>query len=71
MCSNQLSSAKAAAERTGRPIIRSQSAGDLGDSPEPGPRHGSASPSKRSSAETFSSKDVRNSPILLDKSTLD
>ena len=50
----------AAADRTGRPIIRSQSAGDLGDSPEPGARHGSASPSKRStlSTGTFNGNDV-------------
>lgn len=60
VCSNQHSATKAAAERTGRPIFRSQSAGDLGDSPEPGVRHGSASPSKRStlSAGTFNGDDV-------------
>ena len=60
VCSNQHSAAKAAAERTGRPIFRSQSAGDLGDSPEPGVRHGSASPSKRStlSAGTINGDDV-------------
>ena len=60
VCSNQHSAAKAAADRTGRPIIRSQSAGDLGDSPEPGARPGSASPSKRNtlSAGTFNGNDV-------------
>lgn len=66
-CSNQHSTAKAAAERTGRPIVRSQSAGDLSESPEPVPRHGSESPSKHSaiSAGVYSNEDVRNSSSMM------
>ena len=51
---NQLSTAAALAERLGRPLQRSASAGNIGDSPERKgrPVNGSVSPSGRSVAST-------------------